>query len=117
MTRERSVPTPARATLTCSASSLRAEMETNMTKVQCARQRSSALVLMIIAIVFWLIEAMGSAMQDPFENFVSDTPMLALSRTIEITKARGAVSHPRLVTSPRGRSRKKSQMISDTKKL
>jgi len=38
----------------------------------------------VIAIVFWMIEAMGSAMQDPFENFVSDTPMLALSRTIEI---------------------------------
>ena len=36
------------------------------------------------ALVFWLIEAMSGAMQDPFENAASDTPMLALSRTIEI---------------------------------
>jgi hypothetical protein len=36
-------------------------METDMTKVQCARQRSSALVLMIIAIVFWLWFGIGSA--------------------------------------------------------
>ncbi len=32
-----------------------------MTKVQCARQRSSALALMIIAIVFWLWFGIGSA--------------------------------------------------------
>jgi putative membrane protein len=37
-----------------------------------------------IAIVFWMIEGMGQAMQDPFENYDSDTPMLALCRTIEI---------------------------------
>jgi putative membrane protein len=36
------------------------------------------------AVVFWLIEAMSGVMQDPFENAVNDTPMLALSRTIEI---------------------------------
>jgi len=37
-----------------------------------------------IAVVFWLIEAMSGAIQDPFENASTDTPMLALSRTIEI---------------------------------
>jgi len=37
-----------------------------------------------VAIVFWMIESMGEAMQDPFENYETDTPMLALSRTIEI---------------------------------
>jgi putative membrane protein len=36
------------------------------------------------AVIFWLIEAMSGMMQDPFENVSSDTPMLALSRTIEI---------------------------------
>jgi putative membrane protein len=41
-------------------------------------------VAFTIAIVFWLIEAMGGAMQDPFDNHASDTPVLALSRTIEI---------------------------------
>lgn len=44
----------------------------------------TAPVAFVIAIVFWMIEAMGTAMQDPFENFVTDTPMRALSRTIEI---------------------------------
>lgn len=33
----------------------------NVTKVQCARQRSTARVLMIIAIVFWLWFGIGSA--------------------------------------------------------
>jgi putative membrane protein len=44
----------------------------------------TAPVAFVIAIVFWMIEAMGTAMQDPFESLVTDTPMLALSRTIEI---------------------------------
>ena len=44
----------------------------------------TAPVAFMIAIMFWMIEAIGEALQDPFENFVSDTPMLALSRTIEI---------------------------------
>jgi putative membrane protein len=44
----------------------------------------TAPVAFTIAIVFWLIEAMGGAMQDPFDNHASDTPVLALSRTIEI---------------------------------
>jgi len=44
----------------------------------------TAPVAFVIAIVFLMIEAMGAAMQDPFENYISDTPMLALSRTIEI---------------------------------
>jgi hypothetical protein len=35
--------------------------ETNMTEVQCAWQRSSARVLMIITIVFWLWFGIGSA--------------------------------------------------------
>jgi putative membrane protein len=44
----------------------------------------TAPVAFTIAIVFGLIEAMGGAMQDPFDNHASDTPVLALSRTIEI---------------------------------
>jgi putative membrane protein len=38
----------------------------------------------LISVAFWLIAAMSDAMQDPFENYVTDTPILALSRTIEI---------------------------------
>jgi len=41
-------------------------------------------VSFLTAIVFWLIEGMSRALQDPFENVATDTPVLALSRTIEI---------------------------------
>jgi len=38
----------------------------------------------LVSAVFYLIAATSAAMQDPFENYITDTPMLALSRTIEI---------------------------------
>ena len=38
----------------------------------------------LICVVFRLIAVTSDAMQDPFENTLTDTPMLALSRTIEI---------------------------------
>lgn len=41
-------------------------------------------VATVTAIVFWMIEALGAVLQDPFENDVTDIPMLAISRTIEI---------------------------------
>ena len=37
-----------------------------------------------ISLIFWFIEAKGASLQNPFEDAVTDTPMLALSRTIEI---------------------------------
>ena len=41
-------------------------------------------VSFVTAIVFWMIEGMSRALQDPFENLITDTPVLAISRTIEI---------------------------------
>jgi putative membrane protein len=41
-------------------------------------------VAIVIASVFLLIERLAKHLQDPFANRMSDTPMLALSRTIEI---------------------------------
>ena len=37
-----------------------------------------------LAFAFLVIDRIAVYMQDPFENFATDTPMLALSRTIEI---------------------------------
>ena len=41
-------------------------------------------VSVIIAWIFWTMESVGDASEDPFENFVNDVPMTALCRTIEI---------------------------------
>ena len=41
-------------------------------------------VALIIELLFSMIEAAGTVLQSPFENRVTDTPMTALSRTIEI---------------------------------
>lgn len=41
-------------------------------------------VLMIVATFFYLIEKTAVQLQDPFENKATDTPVLAISRTIEI---------------------------------
>lgn len=41
-------------------------------------------IVSVIAAIFLLIERMAEHLQRPFANLVSDTPMLALSRTIEI---------------------------------
>ena len=41
-------------------------------------------VATVIAAIFLLIERLAEHLQDPFANRASDTPMLALSRTIEI---------------------------------
>lgn len=38
----------------------------------------------IIAWVFYTMEAVGDTSEDPFENFINDVPMTALCRTIEI---------------------------------
>lgn len=34
--------------------------------------------------VFWTMEAIGDASEDPFDNFINDVPMTALCTTIEI---------------------------------
>lgn len=41
-------------------------------------------VAFLVSVVFFLIAATSATLQDPFENYVTDTPMLALSTTIEI---------------------------------
>lgn len=41
-------------------------------------------VLMIVATFFYLIEKTAAQLQDPFENKATDTPVMAISRTIEI---------------------------------
>ena len=41
-------------------------------------------VTFFTAAAFWMIECIGFALVDPFENRDNDTPMTALSRTIEI---------------------------------
>lgn len=41
-------------------------------------------VLMIVATFFYLIEKTAVQLQDPFENKATDTPVLSISRTIEI---------------------------------
>ena len=41
-------------------------------------------VALIIELLFSLIEITGTILQDPFESRPSDTPMLAIARTIEI---------------------------------
>ena len=38
----------------------------------------------VISWIFWTMEAVGDASEDPFENFINDVPMTALCRTIEI---------------------------------
>jgi putative membrane protein len=38
----------------------------------------------IITWIFWTMETVGDASEDPFENFINDVPMTALCRTIEI---------------------------------
>lgn len=54
-----------------------------------AKQGHSFVVLtipfyMIVAWVFMTMEMVGDNSEDPFENFINDVPMTALSRTIEI---------------------------------
>lgn len=46
--------------------------------------RYGVLLSVLIAYAFWLIEGSGRLTADPFENIVTDTPMTALCRTIEI---------------------------------
>ena len=41
-------------------------------------------VAFLVSLVFLMIETMSRYLQDPFENKVTDTPMNALCRTIEI---------------------------------
>ena len=41
-------------------------------------------IALIIELLFSLIDRAGSILQDPFQNHPSDTPMMAISRTIEI---------------------------------
>ena len=41
-------------------------------------------VAFLVSVVFYLIAATSATLQDPFENYITDTPMLALSTTIEI---------------------------------
>ena len=41
-------------------------------------------IALIIELLFSLIEMAGTILQDPFENRPGDTPMMAISRTIEI---------------------------------
>ena len=38
----------------------------------------------VISWIFWTMESVGDASEDPFENFINDVPMSALARTIEI---------------------------------
>ena len=38
----------------------------------------------VIAWIFYTMETVGDASEDPFENFINDVPMTALCRTIEI---------------------------------
>ncbi|MDQ4140762.1 MAG: hypothetical protein M3142_09575, partial [Bacteroidota bacterium] len=40
-------------------------------------------MVVIIAVSFFLIEKMAIHLQDPFENKPTDTPVTAISRTIE----------------------------------
>lgn len=42
------------------------------------------IVAPVVCLIFTAIEILGDAMQDPFDNKPADTPMTALSRTIEI---------------------------------
>ncbi|UTW63876.1 hypothetical protein KFE98_06990 [bacterium SCSIO 12741] len=44
----------------------------------------TTLVTLVIGFTFFMIEAIAVFMQDPFENRPNDTPMTAISRTIEI---------------------------------
>jgi len=41
-------------------------------------------VSLVIVFVFYLLEELGYTLENPFENKAADTPMTALSRTIEI---------------------------------
>lgn len=41
-------------------------------------------IYVLIAWIFYTMEAIGDASEDPFENFINDVPMTALCRTIEI---------------------------------
>ena len=41
-------------------------------------------ISIIISWIFWTMEGVGDASEDPFENFINDVPMSALCRTIEI---------------------------------
>ena len=41
-------------------------------------------VYVVVAWVFYTMETVGDASEDPFENFINDVPMTALCRTIEI---------------------------------
>ena len=38
----------------------------------------------IVSWIFFTMESVGDASEDPFENFINDVPMTALCRTIEI---------------------------------
>ncbi|MEO2050815.1 MAG: bestrophin family ion channel [Allomuricauda sp.] len=42
------------------------------------------LILVIISMVFFFLEKAAFRIQDPFENYPTDTPMTAISRTIDI---------------------------------
>jgi putative membrane protein len=39
---------------------------------------------LLIGFVFYIVEGVGRRIEDPFENKITDTPMTALCRTIEI---------------------------------
>jgi len=41
-------------------------------------------ISVVISWVFWTMEAVGDASEDPFDNFINDVPMTALCKTIEI---------------------------------
>ena len=41
-------------------------------------------ISIVISWIFWTMEGVGDASEDPFENFINDVPMTALCRTIEI---------------------------------
>ena len=41
-------------------------------------------ISVVISWIFWTMEGVGDASEDPFENFINDVPMTALCRTIEI---------------------------------
>ena len=42
------------------------------------------IILVSISMVFFFLQKMAHQLQDPFNNYPTDTPMTALSRTIEI---------------------------------
>ena len=42
------------------------------------------LAVVVISLSFMIVEQLGAALKNPFENAPNDTPMTALCRTIEI---------------------------------